>query len=114
MFASGFIVEDDSLKHERGRENLSVFTQSKTIESGKNMSNHFCKTCGTLMYRVSEIVPNRSLLRIGTVDDFTLMDTILKPQVEIYTKDKASWVTVVAASSAPGAIAVPETQGEVV
>ena len=40
------------LRHLRGQENLSVYSQVATIASGHSMANHFCKTCGTLMYRV--------------------------------------------------------------
>ncbi|EIM85860.1 uncharacterized protein STEHIDRAFT_121864 [Stereum hirsutum FP-91666 SS1] len=53
MFASNFIIADTHLKHLRGRENLKTFSQSLTIASGNSMTNHFCSTCGTLMYRVS-------------------------------------------------------------
>ena len=93
MFASNFTIDDKYLVHERGRDNLSVYAQNKTIESGKTMSNYFCKTCGTLMYRVGEDFPGLSILRIGTVDDFTLMETKLKPKLEQYTKDRTSWFT---------------------
>jgi len=56
------------------------------------MTNHFCSTCGTLMYRVSSGWPGMSILRIGTVDDFHLHETKLKPQVEQFTKDRVAWL----------------------
>lgn len=31
-------------------------------------------------------------MRIGTVDDFNLMETKLKPRIELFTKDRASWL----------------------
>lgn len=93
MFASNFTINDEYLTHERGQENLSVFSQNKTIGSGKLMSNYFCKTCGSLMYRVGEDFPGLSILRIGTVDDFTLMETKLKPQVEQYVEERVSWLS---------------------
>jgi hypothetical protein len=92
MFASNFTVLDTHLTHIRGRENLTAFGQSHTIASGNYMTNHFCSTCGTLMYRVSGARPGRSILRVGTVDDFNLHETILKPQVEIFVKDRCTWV----------------------
>ncbi|KAJ5642175.1 hypothetical protein N7490_006175 [Penicillium lividum] len=92
MFASNFIIADTHLQHLRGREQLSKFSQSKTIASGKAMTNFFCSKCGSLMYRVGEAFPGSSILRIGTVDDFNLHETKLKPRIEQYTKDRVSWL----------------------
>ncbi|KAI9044686.1 GFA family protein [Aspergillus affinis] len=92
MFATNFIVADTYLKHIRGEETLKKFKQSKTIASGKPMTNCFCSTCGTLMYRVSNAFPGHSILRTGTVDDFNLHETKLKPRFEVYTKDRVGWL----------------------
>jgi len=91
MFASNFTIADTHLKHVRGRDNLKTFGQSHTIGSGKLMTNYFCSTCGTLMYRVGEAFPGQSILRIGTVDDFNLHETKLRPQIEQFIKDRVSW-----------------------
>ncbi|GKT48750.1 uncharacterized protein ColSpa_08931 [Colletotrichum spaethianum] len=91
MFSSIVVVADTHLKHLRGRKNLKEYTQSKTVETGVNMSNYFCATCGSLMYRISERMPGVSLLRLGTVDDFSLHETKLMPKTEIFTKDRVSW-----------------------
>ena len=91
MFASNFTVANTHLKHLRGRENLKAFSQSQTIASGNVMTNYFCSTCGSLMYRVGSAFPGQSILRIGTVDDFNLHETKLKPRVEQFTKDRVSW-----------------------
>lgn len=92
MFASNFTVRDEYLKHLRGQENLRSWGQSETIESGKRMSNFFCATCGTLMYRVGERFPGMSILRIGTVDDHHLHETKLRPSREIYTDTRVDWL----------------------
>ena len=91
MFASNFIVKDTHLKHLRGKELLKSFGQSHTIASGNKMTNYFCSECGTLMYRVGSAFPGRSIMRIGTVDDFNLHETKLKPRIEQFTKDRVSW-----------------------
>lgn len=93
MFASNFAVDDKYLKHLRGEDNLKTFSQSKTIESGNGMTNHFCSTCGSLMYRRSTGYKGLSILRIGTVDDFTLHETKLRPLIEQYTSTRVSWFT---------------------
>lgn len=92
MFASNFVVADTHLTHLRGRENLTTYSQARTIASGNIMTNHFCSTCGTLMYRVSSGFPGMSILRIGTVDDFHLHETKLKPRVEQFVKDRVGWL----------------------
>ncbi|KAG0649152.1 hypothetical protein D0Z07_4546 [Hyphodiscus hymeniophilus] len=99
MFASNFTIDDEHLKHVRGREDLKTFSQSRTVAGGKTgntMTNYFCSTCGTLMYRVGQAFPGRNFLRIGTVDDFSLHETKLLPQVEQFTKDRVSWLHPVA------------------
>lgn len=57
------------------------------------MENHFCSVCGTLMYRVSSGFPGKKVMRIGTVDDFKLHDTALRPRVEQFVKDRAAWTS---------------------
>lgn len=91
MFASNFVVKDTHLKHLRGQEKLSTYSIRKTITTGNLMTNHFCSVCGTLMYRVGEGFPGNSILRIGTVDDFNLAETSLKPRLEQFVKDRVSW-----------------------
>jgi hypothetical protein len=92
MFASNFTVKDKSLKHLRGEEKLTRYAQNKTIASGSVMENSFCSVCGTLLYRRSSRFPGMSILRIGTIDDFNLQETKLKPQFEQFTKYRASWL----------------------
>jgi hypothetical protein len=96
MHATNFTVLDTHLKHLRGQENLKTFAQSKTVfvkEPGKEntMTNFFCSTCGSLMYRVGAAFPGMSILRVGSVDDFSLMETKLRPTMEQFTKDRVSW-----------------------
>lgn len=93
MFCSNFTVLDTHLRHLRGQENLKSFGQSTTIATGNNMANYFCGTCGTLLYRVSSGLPGKSILRLGTVDDFKLVENKLKPQVEQFIGTRASWLT---------------------
>jgi hypothetical protein len=94
MFASNIIVDDTYLKHLRGYENMTTYSTSKSIGTPNTMTNYFCKTCGTLMYRVGTGFPGHSILRLGTVDDFHLMETKLKPRIEQFTKDRVTWLTV--------------------
>jgi len=92
MFASNFIVQAAETTHVRGQDKLTKFAQSETIESGNTMENHFCSVCGSLMYRISSAFPTLLITRIGTVDDFNLHETTLRPTVEVYTKDRVCWL----------------------
>ena len=56
------------------------------------MTNYFCNTCGTLMYRVSSGFPGMSILRIGTIDDFSLHETKLKPTQERFVSRRNNWL----------------------
>lgn len=96
MFASNFTIDDKYLKHLRGEENLKAFTITKSIASGNGMTSHFCSTCGSLMYRRSTGYPGFSILRIGTVDDFALHETKLKPQIEQFISTRVGWFSGVA------------------
>jgi hypothetical protein len=91
MFTTSFSILSTHVTHIRGEENLTAFAQSQTIASGNVMTNYFCKTCGTLMYRVGN--PAAKLLRLGTVDDFHLHETKLKPVREIWVKDRVCWLS---------------------
>lgn len=92
MFASNFIVKDKAITYIRGKEKITRWASNKTIDTGNTMANEFCSVCGTLMNRVSSGFPGMSILRIGTVDDFSLHETKLKPRVEQFCKDRVSWL----------------------
>jgi hypothetical protein len=92
MFASNFGIDDKYLKHLRGRDNLKSWANSVTpIRPDTSMTDYFCFTCGTLMYRISSAFPTVPILRLGSVDDLSLHETKLKPQWEQFTKDRVSW-----------------------
>jgi len=91
MFASNITVKYSATRFIRGEELLSEFSQKETIEAGNVMTNHFCSNCGTLMLRKSSGYDDMAFLRLGTVDDFNLHETILKPRVEQYCKDRVDW-----------------------
>jgi hypothetical protein len=92
MFATNFVASDDHVKFNRGQDLLTEFSQSKTIGTGNTMTQHFCSKCGTLMFRTGSGFPGVRIMRVGTVDDFTLHNTTLKPRVEYFTKDRAAWL----------------------
>lgn len=44
------------------------------------------------MNRIGSEYPGLNFLRIGSIDDFNLMETNFKPQVEQFTKDRVNWL----------------------
>lgn len=93
MGTSAFVVRGAHLRHVRGKDNLTAFGQKATVGTGNTMTSSFCKTCGTLMYRVGTGFPGNYILRIGTVDDFNLAEGPLKPTIEQFVKDRASYLS---------------------
>ncbi|KAF5857746.1 hypothetical protein ETB97_005381 [Aspergillus alliaceus] len=86
MFATNFVVADTHLRHIRGQENLKVFSH--------------------------EMLPGHSILRTGTVDDFTLHETKLKPRFELYTKDRVGWLQeATGVAQVKGSAYTPKGQG---
>ncbi|KAH9219970.1 Mss4-like protein [Leptodontidium sp. 2 PMI_412] len=92
MFCSPFMVNTTDVRFIRGKETLRSFSHHQTTVSGNTMSNHFCITCGVLMYRVSSGFPAALLLRLGPVDDFRLAETKLKPEMEVFTGTRVAWL----------------------
>jgi hypothetical protein len=92
MFASNFTVHDTHLTHVRGQDNLKTYSTIKSIQSGMKMTNYFCNTCGSLMYRVGERFPGKRILRLGTLDDVELAEGIMRPRYEQFVKSRVGWL----------------------
>ncbi|THX91630.1 hypothetical protein D6D02_10569 [Aureobasidium pullulans] len=91
FYQSNITVLSTHLKHIRGSEALTTFSETKTIRASTSMENYFCKTCGTLMYRRGERFPGLTILRTGTVDDLGLAEGRLRPQVEQFIERRVGW-----------------------
>ena len=92
MFASNFTVKDEDFKWLRGQDKLTRYSRDDTTTTNSDMATFFCSICGTIMNRVSAGFPGANFLRIGTVDDFNLQATTLKPKTELFTDTRFSWV----------------------
>lgn len=91
FYQSNITVADSHLKHVRGEDNLATFSQAKTVRANATMTNYFCKTCGSLMYRRGARFPEMTILRTGTIDDLALAETNLRPQVEQFIERRVAW-----------------------
>ena len=70
---------------------MTKYERKHGIATGDQMDNHFCTTCGSLMYRISSGFPKVAIMRLGQVDDFDLINGALKPQLEQFVKDRVPW-----------------------
>lgn len=80
-------MSTDTLKVVKGE----LKTWGFVVESGNFMSNHCCGECGSLLYRTSTGFPGKMAIKIGCVDDGDLVKSFV-PEVEIFTRNRASWV----------------------
>ncbi|GAA5831715.1 hypothetical protein JCM11251_000805 [Rhodosporidiobolus azoricus] len=95
MFATNFTVALSHLKYVRGKDSVKTWGQSETIgapRNGHTMTEHWCDNCGRLMYRVSSGMPDLAFVRVGAVDDLSLHESLLKPDIELFTKDRVGWL----------------------
>jgi hypothetical protein len=92
MFATNLTTLDTHTRYIRGEENLQTFAQNETTTTHRRMTNAFCKTCGTLMWRQGEVAPGTRFMRGGPIDDHELHNKVIKPQVEIFSEHRAAWV----------------------
>ncbi|KAI1480718.1 hypothetical protein F4774DRAFT_408544 [Daldinia eschscholtzii] len=98
-----FVIVTTAIKHQARRfsrfqkTGFSVTkgepkTWTKVSDHGYEITNHFCATCGVLMFKTSGAAVNRERigLRAGVLNDQSLLDT--PPRVEIYVERRPQWL----------------------
>ncbi|KAI1506407.1 Mss4-like protein [Biscogniauxia marginata] len=65
---------------------------TKRSEHGNEISNHFCPTCGTTLYRTGGAAVNKDNvgIRAGVLDDQSFVDT--PPSLEVYVERRPPWI----------------------
>ncbi|GFF23812.1 hypothetical protein IFM61606_08952 [Aspergillus udagawae] len=66
-------------------------------ESGKNNRHFFCSTCGSSLYTELDIMPDKTVIKAGTLDKGGA-NLGNKVDIEFYTKDRVSYLTPVDAA----------------
>lgn len=92
MFASNFLLKNETLEFVHGEDKITKFAKTDTIATGNTMTSYFCSICGSLMYRASSGFPGVKALRIGTVDDFEKHETVFKPRIEQFAGKRVKWL----------------------
>ncbi|KAI0830459.1 Mss4-like protein [Hypoxylon sp. FL0890] len=67
-------------------------TYTKVSDHGNEITNHFCATCGTTLYRSGGAAVNHDKIgvRAGVLDDQSILDT--PPAIEVYVEKRPPWV----------------------
>lgn len=84
--ATNLMIPSEGLATTKG----GLKTYTKVVESGNEMTSHFCDDCGSKLYRVSSGYPGFVLMKAGCINDFD--PTEGKPQLEIFTREHVHWV----------------------
>ncbi|KAF2718215.1 hypothetical protein K431DRAFT_333011 [Polychaeton citri CBS 116435] len=68
-------------------------TWTKKSDHGNSITNHFCGTCGTTLWRTGGAAVNTDNigLRAGVLDDQSLLDT--PPAIEVYVEKRPPWIS---------------------
>lgn len=64
---------------------------SKTADGGNKITSFFCGDCGSTLYREGPTFGDAKVVKVGTLDDTTSLDSA-KPAIELYVTEKPSWV----------------------
>ena len=67
---------------------------SKTADSGKTITSHFCPDCGTTLFRDGETFKEAKVIKAGVLDDVNVVNNT-KPMAELYAPERIKWVAAV-------------------
>lgn len=81
------LVKEDDFKVLSG----NAKTISKTADSNKTITSHFCGDCGSTMWRDGPTFPGLKILKVGTLDDVDALAKA-KPTVELFAPTRVEWV----------------------
>lgn len=64
---------------------------SKTADSGKTITSHFCPDCGSTLWRDGETFGDAKVVKVGVMDDISALEDA-KPMLELFAPERPSWV----------------------
>ncbi|KAK9372181.1 Mss4-like protein [Lipomyces chichibuensis] len=96
-FSTCLMFPEDKFSIVTGSRPLKTF--AKKHESGMMLSLHFCPNCATVLYKTadSEKMKGLVILQAGTLDN-GLAINMEKPNAELWTKYRTSWLEEVTGS----------------
>lgn len=67
----------------------------KVADSGKTVTLFFCGDCGSTLWSESSIVADSKTIKVGTLDSESGPMEDAKPQLEIFVRNRPSWMAAV-------------------
>ena len=67
---------------------------SKTADTGKTITSHFCGDCGTTLFRDGDTFPGKKIIKVGIMDDVNALNDA-KPAIELFSEHRVSWIPAV-------------------
>lgn len=75
---------------------------SKTADTGKKITSHFCPDCGTTLFRTGESFPGAVIIKAGILDDPEWPNKN-PPKGELFAGERINWINEVKdAAQMPG------------
>jgi len=66
-------------------------TISKTADTGKKITSHFCPDCGTTLFRTGESFPEKHIIKAGVLDDANWLNQNV-PKGELFVGKRLQWI----------------------
>ncbi|KAF7872225.1 hypothetical protein EAF04_003150 [Stromatinia cepivora] len=85
-YSDNIVLHEGQFKLESGKPK----TITKTADSGKKITSHFCGDCGTTLYRTGESFVNQVVLKAGVLDDQNWANENV-PKGELYAGKRVKW-----------------------
>ncbi|KAE9372032.1 hypothetical protein N431DRAFT_535718 [Stipitochalara longipes BDJ] len=85
-FSNNLIVPENNFKLESGKPKEIT----KTADSGKKITSHFCPDCGTTLFRTGESFPGAVIIKAGVLDDPSFPDDNV-PAGELFVGHRVKW-----------------------
>jgi len=90
-YSNNFIVASQNFKVTAGTPK----TISKTADSGKEITSHFCGDCGTTLFRHGDTfggIDGMRIIKAGVLDDVDILHST-KPGAELFAPERIKWVS---------------------
>jgi hypothetical protein len=87
-YSINVVVPEDGFEIKSGKPK----SISKTADSGKGITSHFCGDCGTTLFRDGQNFAGMKIIKAGVLDDPSSLDSIAKPAVELFSNHRVGWI----------------------
>ncbi|KFX86779.1 hypothetical protein V497_07449 [Pseudogymnoascus sp. VKM F-4516 (FW-969)] len=64
---------------------------TKTSDSGRVITSHFCPDCGTTLWRSGDFFPGGKIVKTGIMDDPKWLEN-RQPDAELFPERKVAWL----------------------